>query len=196
MEKQMKKKLVVISVLALISPLTLLSCSSSNNNESNNVPSQNEDDNKEEEKEVVEPTIEPTPEPTPEPVVIEPEVRLHYEEKTISLNEELEIEYDVIQGSERKISIVTSSRNNDVVTIENNKVTPIGGGSTYIDLVDSFTNEVMGSIKIIVEEEINEEKTKLSYTYTDYTKRELYNAVGSPTIGTSKFLIIPIWFNI
>lgn len=194
----MKKKLVVISVLALIGPLTLLSCSSSNNNESNNVPSQNEDDNKEEENEVVEPTpeptIEPTPEPTPEPVVIEPEVRLHYEEKTISLNEELEIEYDVIQGSERKISIVTSSRNDDVVTIENNKVTPIGGGSTYIDLVDSFTNEVMGSIKIIVEEEINEDKTKLSYTYTDYTKRELYNAVGSPTIGTSKFLIIPIWF--
>lgn len=38
-------------------------------------------------------------------------------------------------------------------------------------------------------------KTTLGYTYKDYQKKSAYSTSNSPSVGESKFLIIPIWFS-
>ncbi len=85
----------------------------------------------------------------------------------------------------------------------------------YVDYEDDFTfslsldkelaisdhmiiitfEEKSASFEIDITQVDKLEKTKLSYTYDDYTKNNYYTVDNCPLEGNPKLLIIPVWFN-
>lgn len=61
--------------------------------------------------------------------------------------------------------------------------------------IELIYKEKTASFDIDVTEVSKIEKTKLSYTYDDYTKNNAYNIDNCPLQGSPKLLIIPVWFN-
>lgn len=61
--------------------------------------------------------------------------------------------------------------------------------------IEVIYKEKNASFDIDVTEVSKIEKTKLSYTYDDYTKNNAYNIDNCPLQGSPKLLIIPVWFN-
>ena len=93
-------------------------------------------------------------------------------------------------------SITFLSDDENIATVnENGYVTGIGKGTTSITLtVTSKSKTLTASCSVNVLSEYKVRKTKLQYTYDDYTNYNQYNIDSCPSIGNPKLLVIPVWF--
>lgn len=91
-----------------------------------------------------------------------------------------------------------SSSNTSAVSVDNNgKIKGLveGGSSTItVTAKDKDGNDLTASCIVSVTEKAPLEKTKLAYTYDDYTAYNAYRIDNCPLTGNPKLLIIPIWF--
>lgn len=90
-----------------------------------------------------------------------------------------------------------SSSDSKVATVENGKVTGIDAGKCdiVVKAFNRYQEEISATCKLTVIDPSHLDKTKLAYTYDDYTNQNVFNVDNCPLEGEPKLLIIPVWFN-
>ncbi len=119
-------------------------------------------------------------------------VTLNKSSITISLNNSETLTATVLPSNASNKNVTWTSNDPLIATVNNGVVSAKGLGNTTITVTTEDGNKTT-SCSVEVIEAYVPSKTKLSYTYDDYT----YNSgVDScPNVGDPKLLIIPVWFS-
>ena len=96
-------------------------------------------------------------------------------------------------------AVTWSSSNPSVVSVDQNGVITAaanatdGQTATISVRADNFIYSDTCEVTIL-ESSGDLEKTEMTWTYKDYSKRSAYGSTFCPTIGNVKLLVIPVWF--
>lgn len=126
-----------------------------------------------------------------------------YSPTAISLDSEITLEGGESQKLTYKLSPTTakidsytwSVEDQNIAYVNDGIVTGLSKGTTNVSLTVKYRSTTLSTSCVVnVTSEYVSSKTELSYTYNDYVDENVYAISNTPTIGSPKLLIIPIWF--
>ncbi|MBQ7242841.1 MAG: Ig-like domain-containing protein [Bacilli bacterium] len=100
-------------------------------------------------------------------------------------------------NTNRKIVRFESSAPNIATVDSNGRVTGVSNGEATITATAQGENgDVTATAKIIVSAPADGalERTKMAYTYRDYSDNNIYPLDSAPSLGKANLLVIPVWF--
>ena len=107
----------------------------------------------------------------------------------------LTVRYVPANVKNKEVTWTTSNAN--VATVDNGDVTAVDEGTATVMAKTRNTEGkvITAQCKVVVSPLNTLSKTKLDFTYDDYTANSAYGSESAPLEGDTKLLIIPVWFN-
>lgn len=107
--------------------------------------------------------------------------------------------YSPMDASDREV--IWSSNDETVAKVDQNGVVTaqadaVEGETATITVTSEKYPSFNASCEVsIVENSETSEKTKMNYTYKEYSKNSVYQTSVCPSVGNVKLLVIPVWFS-